>query len=100
MRCGPTPTDMMHIKGYFNRYDTEAAKLGDELVTLCVGVSPDTLSDMVYDTVKKTLYINTVRLLLEDKYPSFKKNGLGAGLETLISERAGIWQKVKKNKNF
>jgi hypothetical protein len=48
---------------------------------------------MVYDTVKKTLYTNIVRLLLEDKYPNYRRTGLGAGLETLISES---W-KMSKN---
>lgn len=93
IRSGLTPTDIMHIRGDFNRYDTEAAKLGAEFVALCAGVTSDTLSCMVYDAVKKTLYFNIVRLLLEDQYPSYGENGLGAGLEMLISEG---WEIAKK----
>jgi N-methylhydantoinase A/oxoprolinase/acetone carboxylase beta subunit len=92
MRCGLTPTDIMHIKGDFNRYNTEAATLGTAFVAACVDVSPEILADLVYDAVKKTLYLNIVKMLLEDKYPDFRKNGLGAGLQTLISES---WEMAK-----
>lgn len=92
MRCGLTPTDIMHIKGDFSRYNTEAAKLGAEFVAACVDVTIETLSEMVYDTVKKTLYRNIVRVLLEDKYSCFRKSGLGQELQTLISES---WEKSR-----
>jgi N-methylhydantoinase A/oxoprolinase/acetone carboxylase beta subunit len=92
MRCGLTSTDIMHIKGDFNRYNSEAAKLGAEFVAACIGVQTHTLSDMVYDRVKQTLYFNIVRMLLEDKYPYFKKNSHGTGLETLIYES---WEMTK-----
>jgi len=92
MRCGLTPTDIMHIKGDFDRFDMEAAKLGAEFVASCIDVSPDALSDMVYDTMKKELYTNIVRVLLEDQYPSFRKSGLGERLESLISES---WEMAK-----
>ena len=94
MRCGLTPTDIMHIKGDFNRYNAEAAKLGAEFVAACVNVSQEELYDMIYDKVKKTLYVNIVRMLLEDKYPSLRKDGLDEGIEILISES---WEKAKNN---
>ena len=86
VRSGLTPTDIMHIKGDFNRYHTGAAKLGAEFVASCVDVAPEILPDLVYDKVKKTLYNKIVKMLLEDQYPDFRKNGLGAGMETLITE--------------
>ncbi|MGE4284487.1 MAG: hydantoinase/oxoprolinase family protein [Clostridia bacterium] len=97
IRCGLTPTDIMHIKGDFDRYNSEAAKLGAEFVAACIDVQTDTLADMVYDKVKKTLYFNIVRMLLEDKYPYFKKNGLSTGLETLVSESWEVAKSSKKN---
>jgi N-methylhydantoinase A/oxoprolinase/acetone carboxylase beta subunit len=51
------------------------------------------LSDMVYDKVKKTLYMNIIRMLLEERYPDYRRNGLGQGLEALISES---WETAKK----
>jgi N-methylhydantoinase A/oxoprolinase/acetone carboxylase beta subunit len=94
IRCDLTPTDIMHIKGDFNRYNSEAAKLGAEFVAACVNVSQEDLYDLIYDKVKKTLYINIVRMLLEDKYPNLRKNGLGDGIELIISES---WEKSKSN---
>jgi N-methylhydantoinase A/oxoprolinase/acetone carboxylase beta subunit len=85
MRCGLTPTDIMHIRGDFVRFNTEAATLGAQFVASCIDVTPDALSDMVYDAMKKKLYMNIVRVLLEDQYPSFRKSGLGNELETLVS---------------
>ena len=95
MCCGLTPTDIMHIKGDFNRYNTEAAKLGAKFVAGCIGVSADTLCDKVYDRVKKTLYVNIVRMLIEDKYPYFKKEGVGKNLQTIIDES---WEMLKNKK--
>lgn len=95
IRCGLTPTDVMHIKGDYNRYNIEAAKLGVEFVAACVDETLETLVDMVYDRVKKTLYTNIVRLLLEDKYPHFRKTGLGEVLEKLIPDS---WEMAKSGR--
>jgi N-methylhydantoinase A/oxoprolinase/acetone carboxylase beta subunit len=86
MRCGLTPTDIMHLKGDFNNFNTEAAELGAQFVASCIDVSPDTLSDLVYDRVKEILYGNIVRMLVEDAHPSLRRNDFGSGLETLIAE--------------
>ena len=51
---------------------------------------------MVYDMVKKKLYSNVVRILLEDAYPSFRTSGLGHGLEKLVSES---WEMAKRGEN-
>ena len=92
IRCGLTPTDIMHIRGDFGRFNTRAAELGAEFVASCIDVSPEALSDMVYDMMKKKLYINIVRVLLEDQYPDFRKHGFGSGLQSLISES---WEMAK-----
>jgi len=92
MRCGLTPTDIMHIKGDFGRFNAEAARLGAEFVASCIGVSPDVLSGMVYDLMKKKLYMNIIRVLIQDQYPTLRKSGFGNELETLISES---WEMTK-----
>jgi N-methylhydantoinase A/oxoprolinase/acetone carboxylase beta subunit len=92
LRCGLTPTDVMHIKGDFTRFDADAARLGARFVASCMDVTPDVLADMVYDAMKKKLYMNVVRVLMEDRYPSFRQTGLGSELETLIS---ASWEKAK-----
>ena len=38
MRCGLTPTDIMHIKGDFNGFNADAARFGAEFVASCIDV--------------------------------------------------------------
>ncbi len=91
LRAGLTPTDIMHIRGDFTAYDAEAAELGASFVLRCMGrddSGPDELQRFcgeVYNRIKKTLYQNIVRILLQDKYPRLRREGLGAQLEGLIA---------------
>ena len=86
MRCGLTPTDIMHVKGDFARFDAEAARLGVAFVAACTGMQADALPDLVYDLVKKKLYTNIVRVLLEDARPSFRPGNGGDRLDGLVSD--------------
>ncbi len=85
MRCGLTPTDLMHVRGEFTRYNREAAMLGLRFVAACTELEPTELVDRIYDRIKKTLYIHLVRLLLEETDPHYRKHGLGIGLERVIA---------------
>lgn len=85
-RIGLTPTDIMHIRGDFTRFDAEAAHLGAAYVAACLDVSPEALVEMVYDWVKERLYSAIVTMLLEDKIPTLKQAGNGEGLEKLLQE--------------
>lgn len=99
-RCGLTPTDIMHIKGDFTRYDATASKLGAEFVAANIYKEIDELVEMAYDKIKKTLYMNIIRMLLEEKYPYYIKHGLGKGLEILISESWEMTKKLKRDQNM
>jgi len=97
LRCGLTPTDMMHLKGDFVRFNVEAARLGASFAASCLSTTPERLADMVYDGVKKKLYQNIVRVLLEERSPFYRRNDHDDRLETLISDsweasRNGIQQ--------
>lgn len=83
--CGLTPTDFMHIKGDFCEYDAEASRLGAEFVAHNLGVTVEELSDLVYDEVKRRLYINIVKVILENKYPRYMKNGVPGDVEGFIA---------------
>lgn len=87
IRCGLTPTDLMHVRGEFNRYDAKAAELGLRFVSACCDMEPENLVEAIYDRIKKTLYIHLVQLLLEESDPYYRKHGLGHGLERLIAAR-------------
>ncbi|MBF7097451.1 hydantoinase/oxoprolinase family protein [Alkalibacter mobilis] len=86
MRCGLTPTDMMHVKGDFNLFDREASNYAAEYVSARLGIPIDSIADKVYDLVKEKMYFNIVRMLLEDKYSDYKNNGLDYNTERLIRD--------------
>lgn len=90
--CGLTPTDIMHIRGDFCRYNAEATRLAAEFAAFNLNTTVENLCDMVYDEVKKKLYINIVKSMLENKYPDYLKNGINADVERFILEN---YQSVK-----
>lgn len=72
LRCGLTPTDIMHLRGDFAAYDTEAARLAAIFVMRCLGMAAGRLAEFcgeVYDAVKRRLYVNLVRILMRDRFP-------------------------------
>lgn len=84
--CGFTPTDAMHIKGDFDRFDAEASRLGAKFIAVNLGVSAEAVCDQVYDAVKKKMYTELVKAMLENKYPEYMKNGVNRDVERFISD--------------
>lgn len=84
-RAGLTPTDIMHIKGDFNRFDAEAPLPALRFLARCADTTPEKLADKVYDMVKERLYTNLVRILMERRQSSLRADGLPAAFETFIS---------------
>lgn len=84
--CGLTPTDVMHLRGDFREYDAEASRLGAEFAAFNLGVSVDELCELVYREVRRRLYVNLVKAMLENKRPAYRKTGFGADVERLILE--------------
>lgn len=92
MRCGLTPTDMMHAKGDFNLFDADASLLALEYLSNRLQQPTTWVTDTVYDLVKERLYFNIVRMLLEDQNPDYKRDGLDYHMERLIRES---WKQFK-----
>ena len=84
--CGLTPTDMMHIKGDFQSYDREASLLGAKFAACNLEVTVSELCDMVYEEIKRRMYVNIVKALLENQYPHYMKNGVSPEVEQFICE--------------
>lgn len=93
--CGLTPTDMMHIRGDFAKYDRQASYLAAEFAAYNLDITVEELCDRVYDEVKKKLYINIVKSMLENKYPDYLKNGIHTDVERFILDN---YQAVKTGK--
>ncbi len=95
MRCGLTPTDIMHIKGDFNRYCVTAAELAAQFLASCTGMSVEELCDKVYYMIKKKLYLNIAGILLKESMPEFQDTGLCNELKAFINRAWEISQGEK-----
>jgi len=90
---GLTPTDIMHIKGDFVRYPAEASLLGAQFVAMNLDISVGELCKRVYDEVKRKLYINILKALMENREGGISREGAGEAGEDSAGgnsrERAG-----------
>ena len=84
--CGLTPTDIMHIKGDFNKFSLEASMLAAQFVASNLDISVDELCNRVYDEIKRKLYVNIVKVMLENKDGYYMKNGVDNEVERFINE--------------
>lgn len=90
MRCGLTPTDIMHVKGDFSRYDKTASLLGVRYLCETLPEYDNTASGIealcedAYLLVEKKLYANIARILISDRYPVACKGGIGPQLESIV----------------
>ena len=84
--CGLTPTDVMHIKKDFEQYSAGASMLAAEYVALNLEISVDELCGLVYDEVKRKIYRNVVKVLLENNDPHYMKAGVSKDVERCIDE--------------
>jgi hypothetical protein len=94
IRSGLTPTDLMHVRGEFTRYDRDASQLGLQFVARSCDMAPEEMIAAVYNRIQKTMYVRLVRLLLEESDPWYRSHGLGQGLERLIEAR---WDALQAN---
>ena len=60
--------------------------LGAQLLSSNLGVSVDELCGLVYDEIKRKLYLNVVKVMLENKNPYYMKNGVSGEIENFINE--------------
>ena len=82
---GLTPTDVMHIRNDFNRYDAEASALAADIVSFNLNTSVGGLCDFVYGEVTRKLYLNIVKALLENKFERHA-GGVDAETENFIND--------------
>jgi len=64
-RCGLTPTDLMHLAGTFQGWNTQAARLGADILAFQMGISVEQLVERTEQAIKEMLYCHIVRILME-----------------------------------
>lgn len=84
--CGLTPTDIMHIRGDFNGFSSQAAHLAARFVADNLNTSVDALCDQVYDEIKRRMYVHIVRAMLEHQDDYYRRHGVGRETERLIHQ--------------
>ena len=84
--CGLTPTDLMHVRGDFLRFDAEISRMAAEIVGQNLGVTAEKLCELVYREIEHRMYTNIVKILLQVQDPFFAKNGFDRASEHFIEE--------------
>ncbi len=90
MRCGLTPTDIMHLKGDYDVFDQEASRLAARYFLRAISSYEDDedslnlLCDRVYELVEERLFTNIARVFIENTYPSLFKGGVSEQVSRLI----------------
>jgi N-methylhydantoinase A/oxoprolinase/acetone carboxylase beta subunit len=69
-RAAFTPTDALHVLGLFERWDSQASRLGAQLLAERAGLSPQSLCEQVVRKVADRLATELVSKVLEDEVGS------------------------------
>lgn len=65
IRCGVTPTDVMHIYGEYTDYNVEASRLGVLYLQIVTKRPFEELCTEIYDLAKKRLYCNLAAIFMK-----------------------------------
>ena len=84
--CGLTPTDLMHVRGDFLRFDAEISRTAAEIVAQNLGITAEALCELVYREIEHKMYTNIVKILLQVQDSFFAKNGFDRASEHFIEE--------------
>lgn len=84
-RFGLTPTDMMHVRGYFTAYDVDCSEAAFEWLSRYLQMDYEKLLDYTFEKVTRRLYRNLVRILLENGSDRYK-NGVPEAVLDFITE--------------
>jgi len=66
-RCGLTPTDLLHVKGDFQRWDTSAAQRMCEMVSSIADLGPEELVEQLLEEVTRKLAVELMKKQLDEE---------------------------------
>lgn len=84
LRAGLTPTDLMHVRGDFDRYDAETACLAAKFAAASLHKTVKWLCNEIYDRMSFQVFAAVSQSLLERSSKYFRKNGLNEGMHELL----------------
>ena len=85
LRSGLTPTDMMVIRGEYDRYSPDAALEALDYLASNTDTDPRDIPGMVYRMVEKRMYCNLARILLSQQYGTRSLNPADENVMALIA---------------
>lgn len=97
MRCGLTPTDIMHLTGDFTGWSGEAARYGAMILADQINYSLDNLTKMVHEDLLESLYSTIIKMLMEDDDERLQKDGISRQLGHLVSSSFRKKRKEQEN---
>lgn len=97
LRCGLTPTDIMHLTGGFAGWNSEAAHYGALIMAHQIDVSLNELTQMVHEEVLEKLYDSIIKMLLEDDDENLLKGGITKQLSHLLTASFRRQRSLVKN---
>ncbi|MBQ9022487.1 MAG: hydantoinase/oxoprolinase family protein [Eubacterium sp.] len=72
LRFGLTPTDMMHLRGDYDAYDTESARIAAGMLSQIIQIPVEELPNRIYDAFVKKLVCNIERILIDRRFPEWQ----------------------------
>ncbi|MBQ8143346.1 MAG: hydantoinase/oxoprolinase family protein [Butyricicoccus sp.] len=84
IRAGLTPTDLMHVRGDFDRYDEKTARLAAKFAAASLRKTVKWLCNEIYDRMSYQVFAAVSQSLLERSSKYFRKNGMDAGMQELF----------------
>lgn len=76
MRCGLTPTDIMHLTGDYPVWQREAAAIAADIMAFQLSISRQNLIELIQNRVKEMLGTAILQLLLTHEYAEGPKQDL------------------------
>lgn len=90
-RIGMTPTDIMHARGVFNMYDTEASKLGIACIARRMGITPEEFIERVDEMICRKISREIVNKVIYEDSGVTELSGFGVDLvEKSITGGKGV----------
>lgn len=84
LRAGLTPTDIMHVRGDYTRYDRNASIWAARFAAGSLHLKLETLCDDIYTEVSHRVFDAVSQMLLEHVSPYYRTHGLDDGMRELL----------------
>lgn len=84
LRAGLTPTDIMHVRGDYTRYDRNAPIWAARFAAGSLHVELEALCDDIYTEVSHRVFDAVSQMLLEHASPYYRAHGLDDGMHELL----------------